>query len=476
MAKQHSNTQRADHSEAATKKVLRIGIVQAGKLVEERIIRNRKTVTLGSSTRNTLVVPGLSRSFVMFPMKKDAYRLRFGQNTDGRVSHEGSVMTMDQLRQRGQCASAAGECLELPLAEGARGKIHMGDVTVLFQLVTPPPVRPQPQLPHFVRSSVLRDLDPVLACALVVMAVANFGFATFLHTLEFPEELKKVEEIPHWIPIPKMPVTLAPLALLGEKPLAKVVKVETARAQAEKPAKVDRAKTRRKPVKRRVARDPAAAPCDADCKAKKRRARLARLVRQYGVLSTIGHKGKKPGYMKDLLKPGSPGRELSKIKGSVVTSRSNVFDLNKQGTKAGPGKVVKIADLGEQISGPEEVKVRRMVKERVPKIILRKKPIKVDQGMSHTAAYWTIKRGMSCIQSGYERTLKHNPTAEGKMAVCLHVDARGKVARMTTKTDTVGDAKLTQRVRGCVMRLTFPPPEKGKARICVPFVLKRAGY
>ncbi len=466
MEKQNSDNQSAT-------KVLRIGIVQAGKIVEERIVRQRKTVTLGSSTRNTIVVPGLPRSFAMFPFKGGAYRLRFGQGTDGRVSLGGEVMTMDQLRQQDTCQAKKG-CLELPLDQRSRGKINLGEVTVLFQHVAPPPVRPRPQLSHHVRSSMLRSMDPVLACALVVMAVANFGFATFLHTLEFPEQINKVEQIPHWIPIPKLPVTLAPMAQLGEKPLAKMVKVEQP-TKVEQPAKVDHVKTPRKPVKRRVTRRPAGAPCDAACKAKKKTARLRRLVRQYGVLSTIGHKGKKPGYMKDLLKPGSPGSELSKVKGSVVTSRRDAFKLSRQATKAGPGKVVRMADLGENITGPSEVKVRRIVKERVPKIILRKKPIKVDAGMSHAAAYWTIKRGMSCIQTGYERTLKHNPTAEGKMAVCMYVDASGKVSRMTTKTDTVGDAKLTQRVKGCVMRLTFPPPEKGKARICVPFVLKRAG-
>ena len=38
-------------------KILRIGVIQAGKIIEERLIRKRDSVTIGASPRNTLVVP-----------------------------------------------------------------------------------------------------------------------------------------------------------------------------------------------------------------------------------------------------------------------------------------------------------------------------------------------------------------------------------------------------------------------------------
>ena len=464
MARKQTDNQSAE-------KVLRIGIIQAGKITEERIIRQHKPVTLGSSARNTIVVPGLSRSFTMFPLNKGQYRLRFARNTDGRVSHEGQVLTMGQVQQRGVLLEAKRGCQELVLDEHSRGKINLGEVTVLFQFVTPPPVRPQPQLPHYVRGSFFRAVDPVLACSLVVMAVANFGFAAFLNTLEFPDELKKVEEVIPWIPIPNKPVTLAPMVtvLPGEKPV-KLIKVE-------KPVKVPNKIKTTKPNKRKVSRASNSAPCDAACKAAKKRARLTRLVRKYGPLSIIARKSDKPGYMKDLLKKGNPGAKLADAIGPGgvrVVTRDNRFALNRQKTGE-PGKVTRVGDLAARITGPSEVKLKRMIKDRVPKIVLNKKPIKVGTGMSQMSAYWTIKRGMACIQTGYERTLKHNPTAQGKMAVCMQIDEKGKVASLTTKTDTVGDPSFAQRVKGCLRRLNFPPPMNKTARVCVPFMLKRSG-
>ena len=47
-------------------KILRIGIIQNGKIVEERLVRKRENVTIGQSTKNTFVVPAsnaLPRTF-----------------------------------------------------------------------------------------------------------------------------------------------------------------------------------------------------------------------------------------------------------------------------------------------------------------------------------------------------------------------------------------------------------------------------
>ena len=53
----------------------------------------------------------------------------------------------------------AGPSLALPLDERSRGKITLGDMTILFQFVTPPSPQPRPQLPASVRGSMTSDLD-----------------------------------------------------------------------------------------------------------------------------------------------------------------------------------------------------------------------------------------------------------------------------------------------------------------------------
>ena len=38
-------------------KVLRIGVVQGGRIIEERIVRKRETISIGHSERNHFVIP-----------------------------------------------------------------------------------------------------------------------------------------------------------------------------------------------------------------------------------------------------------------------------------------------------------------------------------------------------------------------------------------------------------------------------------
>src|SRR6185295_13938541 len=84
-------------------RILRIGILLGGKLVEERLIRERTTVSIGQSMKNTFSVPveGLPLEFPMFAIDQGKYSLRFLQNMDGRLSDGGNVHTLDALKSHG---------------------------------------------------------------------------------------------------------------------------------------------------------------------------------------------------------------------------------------------------------------------------------------------------------------------------------------------------------------------------------------
>src|ERR1041385_2933147 len=84
-------------------RILRIGILLGGKLVEERLIRERTTVSIGQSMKKTFSVPveGLPLEFPMFALDQGKYYLRFLNNRDGRLSDGGNVNTLDVLKGRG---------------------------------------------------------------------------------------------------------------------------------------------------------------------------------------------------------------------------------------------------------------------------------------------------------------------------------------------------------------------------------------
>ncbi|MFH1437710.1 MAG: energy transducer TonB, partial [Pseudomonadota bacterium] len=58
-------------SRAAAPRVLRIGVIQGGKIVEEQIARRRENVSIGQSEKNTFVIPHpkLPGKFVLFEVK-----------------------------------------------------------------------------------------------------------------------------------------------------------------------------------------------------------------------------------------------------------------------------------------------------------------------------------------------------------------------------------------------------------------------
>src|SRR4051794_16694685 len=140
VAAQNQMTERGDV------KILRIGIIQNGKIVEERLVRKRDNVTVGQSTKDTFVVPAsnaLPRTFVLFEVTPAGYALNFTDAMDGRVSLGDQVVALPQLRTAGK-AQKKGDLWHLMLSDRSRGKVVIGDVTMLFQFVTPPPVQPRP--------------------------------------------------------------------------------------------------------------------------------------------------------------------------------------------------------------------------------------------------------------------------------------------------------------------------------------------
>ena len=136
-------------------KVLRIGILQNGKFVEERIIRKRDIVTIGQSEKNTFVVVSnmIPSRFEMFENRGGSYALQFTEAMSGRLSYEGEVKDLEELVKTG-AATHRGKVYRLPLDEQARGKVSLGDSTILFQFVAPPPIQPRPQLPAAARAGI----------------------------------------------------------------------------------------------------------------------------------------------------------------------------------------------------------------------------------------------------------------------------------------------------------------------------------
>jgi hypothetical protein len=161
-------------SMATGPKVLRIGLVHGGRVIEERIIKQRTSVTIGQSEKAMFVIPAQSvpPQFKLFELAGNEYYLNFIDGMTGRVALATGISDITALK--GQ-AKRVGNAYQIKLTEEARGKVIVGETTFLFQFVAPPPLQPRPQLPLAVKGGLASQIDWTLAIIAAFSFMLHFG-------------------------------------------------------------------------------------------------------------------------------------------------------------------------------------------------------------------------------------------------------------------------------------------------------------
>ena len=155
-----AKTGEGEMTEASRPKILRIGVIQGGKIIEEKLIRKRNSVTVGSGTRNTIVLPAadVPRAFTLFDMRGADYHLAFTDHMSGRVSVKEQAADRQSLKAQ-NLVRKTGDLYHLKLNEGSRGRVSVGECIILFQFVSPPPEPVRPQLPAVVKGYWSKNID-----------------------------------------------------------------------------------------------------------------------------------------------------------------------------------------------------------------------------------------------------------------------------------------------------------------------------
>src|SRR5450432_3643800 len=146
----------------AGSKILRVGIIQGGKIVEERHIRRPDSVSVGQDAKNTFVIPAsnLPPTFPVFDFRGTHYYLLFTERMEGRVRIGDKDLDFASLRSQ-KLALKRGSVYALPLNDTAKGKVSLGEITLLFQFVPPPPAPTRMALPPEFRGTVWSSMDHV---------------------------------------------------------------------------------------------------------------------------------------------------------------------------------------------------------------------------------------------------------------------------------------------------------------------------
>ena len=160
-------------------RALRVGVLLRDNLVEERVFvysterphKSRKVhfkpITFGQSLRCTLSVPvdGLPAEHVLFALDQGRMLLRVIPTMTGRLAIGGTIETT--LPET------------VTLGHGTRGRLRIGEATILFQEIAAPPVTPRPRLPASIRGSFSDRIDRRLAVIIGGSLLMHVGIATW---------------------------------------------------------------------------------------------------------------------------------------------------------------------------------------------------------------------------------------------------------------------------------------------------------
>ena len=455
-------------------KVLRIGLFKDKKIVEERIVRRRETVTVGTAAKNHLLIKAgtlpakLESHFELFQLVGDDYILNFTDSMTGKVALPGGVQRLEHLRETG-AARDAGTHHQIKLAETSRGNIRMGEFTVFFEFVTAPPITPKPQLPAAVQRGFARNIDWTFTTWVIFSYMLFFGSIIYLENADWKIEQSSQE----------VPETLA--RLVFEAPV-EPPDVEEEIGDAEEPAEEKKAAQEKRP-ERKASKEPArrqelGGARDAVVSAEAR-ARIADEAAAQAEAMLLGALGTGGGALNDVLAggavTGNAADVLAQASGVGVATKSQTGTLRTR-SGGGSGQQAGLGSLKASKGAGKAAKEGGAVKERAIRgnVGLRRGGDVGGSGAFDAALVQRqIKQRIKSITRCYESELRRNPSLAGKVTVTFTIQQRGNVTGAKATENTTGSPAVADCVTRTIGRFRFNPgPEGGSVTFRYPFVFQ----
>lgn len=433
-------------------KNLRVALIQGAKITEDRSLKRRGNVTVGQDSKNTFVVPvsNLPPSFTLFEYVNNQYALVFTETMEGKVKVSDSDLTFAALRQQ-NLAKKRGSVYVLPLNDSMKGRVAIGEVSLLFQFVTPPPEPPRPELPPAIRGGFWAGLDQLFFLILAGSILVHFSGATVIACQPMPEERElSLDELPDRFAKVMMPVKV-------EKPPP---------AAEDKTAEVKDDSKEKKEDKKAETKKPA--------NEAERKAAVAKAVSSKGLLKILGSAGAGQGAFADVLGNSTGGADiaeaLSGAGGVGVATADNMAGGPKGG---GTGSAASIGDLGTSGGGnvnlgaKGDAAIRGRVADAAPE---------VESGdVDREALARYVRARKAAIQACYEKELKRNPSLKGKVVVRFSISTSGRPTDIEIEENTLGNDAVASCIRATIRAWVFPFRPDAEVPVAYPFVFSPAG-
>jgi len=433
-------------------KVLRIGVILGGKIVEERVLPPRQTVTIGSGKRNTVVVahPSVPDSFTLVSFSGDQYHLHFKEGAEGNVQGPQGQADFGGLVAQG-LAKKQGAVYVVPIRDDQRGKVAFGEVNLLWQFVAQPPEAPQPVLPKAARGNHFQSMDRLFVTVLILSLLLHGGTYVALANTPLPPEVT-LEEIPDRYAKVLIPEKLPappekPKEDAGSKKEEKVTKKES---DDKKPAESAEAQAQRKAA---------------------RAAAVAKAVQSKGILKVLGAlgPGTGSGAVADVFGAGGGMTDvasaLSGAGGVAVATDPGAGGGRKGGGQGGAASIGDLATSGGgavAYGAKSEVKVTGSVAAEEAEI----DSAEIDQ--QKLGAF--VKARFGLIKACYENALKRNPNLKGKVTIRFTILETGGLADIEAAVNTIGSADVATCIMATMRSWRTPFKPSGPVTVEYPFV------
>lgn len=434
------------------KKSLRIGLVRGGKIIQERLVREREPVSIGLSAKNTFSVPeakGLPESFTLFPMKGDQYQLAFTDKMGGRLQVESNNIELAALKNQG-LAAKDGDANVVPLTDSSRGKIDIGDVSILFQFVTPPPEMPKAVIPPSAQNYWLKNIDLMYVGVMLGSFVLHFGTILYLSTLPIPK-MVALDQIPD-----RFRSVLAPKEEKKEEPPPQENK--------DQPAEELAAEKEDAPEEK-----PSQAAPSGQAMSTTRRDAIRKEAAGMGIVALLTAEGAGGGAIADVFKEGNVGGDLDKIMGGIGgIGLATSADLKTTVGGGDGGGAATIDSLGTQKIEKKGATLTR-TGANVTGTLKISTPA-IDGELDPNAVSSVVRQNQLAIKACYEGELKRNPSLKGRIEVMILIDSLGRVAKVEVASNTMGNREVADCMQSRIRRWRFPKPKGGDVEVKYPFI------
>lgn len=442
-------------------RILRIAVIQGGKVIEDRLIKKREPVTIGQSSHNTFVIPvsNLPASFSVFELKGGSYLLRFTDAMDGQLAVGQNKLDFAALKAQG-LAKRDRDAYAVPLTDLSKGKVALGEVTLLFQFATPPPEAPKPVLPDIAKGSLWQTMDRMFFGILAAVLVFNFGTvkAITLRELRQDDELT-LEELPDRFV--KM--------IIPDKPREPPKPKEVAQAAADK--KNEDKKGDDKKPKGDAKSAKAAGPVSAE----EHRKAIADQVASKGLLKMLGavDAAGGGGSIEDVLSSGNAGQDiasaLSGAGGIDAATTGGLASGARKGSATGAAAGIGALQTSGGAGGAGTLEAKRTVD--VSGRVIDQMPEVESSSCDRNAISRYVKARIKAIQACYENALKRNPGLKGKVVVRFTIGPTGRVTELEIDENSLGNEAVIACIKTTIRLWSFPIKDN-ECPVAYPFLFQ----